>query len=96
MPSQFYVDKMLKNILFPTLLCCMFRNPNNMKIVLNEMDKSFFLEILKNDVKYKIYLYSLNNFMKIIMVNSYKDHLLCQVLILRILYFHIVLLYTLN
>lgn len=46
MPSQFYVDKMLKNILFPTLLCCMFRNPNNMKIVLDEMDKSYFLEIL--------------------------------------------------
>ncbi|CAD8184012.1 unnamed protein product [Paramecium pentaurelia] len=49
MPSQFYVDKMLKNILFPTLLCCMFRNPNNMKIVLDEMDKSYFLEILQYD-----------------------------------------------
>lgn len=46
MPSQYYVDKNLKSILFPTLLCCMFRNPNNMKIVLNEMDKSYFLELL--------------------------------------------------
>jgi hypothetical protein len=46
MPPQFYVDKNLKNILFPTLLCCMFRNPQNMKVVLNEMDKSYFIDIL--------------------------------------------------
>ena len=49
MPSQFFVDKQLRNVLFPTLLCCIFNCPDNMKIVMDEMDKSYFLEMLQED-----------------------------------------------
>jgi len=56
MPSAFYVDKTLKSILFPTLICCMFKNPQNMGIVLNEMDKSYFIELLSQDVYNNLYL----------------------------------------
>lgn len=89
MPSQYYVDKNLKSILFPTLLCCMFRNPNNMKIVLNEMDKSYFLELLQMDVNYYPY-YSQNNSKKV-MGNNFKDHHQYLVQTLRIRFFHIAL-----
>ncbi|KAM3142114.1 hypothetical protein pb186bvf_005768 [Paramecium bursaria] len=51
MPSQFFVDKQLRNVLFPTLLCCIFNSPDNMKIVMDEMDKSYFLEMLQEDTQ---------------------------------------------
>lgn len=54
MPPQYYMDKQLKSILFPTLLCAIFRNHVNLAIVLNEMDKSYFIEMLQVDVSYHV------------------------------------------
>ncbi len=52
------------NVLFPTLICCVFRNPQNMEFLLNEVCKDYFLKYLhkewEKDVK-NLYIFHMIN-----------------------------------
>jgi hypothetical protein len=59
LPPHFYIDKGLINVLFPTLICCVFRNPQNMEILLNENSKDYFVKFISKEyreVPYKVSL----------------------------------------
>lgn len=51
LPPHFYIDKALINVLFPTLISCVFRNKQNMEVLLNEISKDYFVKFISKEYR---------------------------------------------
>ena len=54
---------MLNNVLFPTLISSMFRNPTNMDIIFNENSKEYFIKFIAKELK-DVFFYLFDLFKK--------------------------------
>lgn len=49
-PSQYYLERQKMTVLFPTLICCVFRHDRNLEMLLSETSLQYFVNFLNKEV----------------------------------------------